>query len=58
MTTWIILLWIDAQSQLTQPPAQILGPFTHREAQHCAEQLTCPHTLRKVSSNLPEWAIT
>jgi hypothetical protein len=58
MTTTIIMLWISGTDPYTDPPDDILGPFTEREANWVANRLTCAHRVRKVNSILPEWATT
>jgi hypothetical protein len=55
MSTYIISLWGDRNSER---PNYMLGPYTKREAEHVAKNLTCPWAIRQISTVVPEWALS
>ena len=56
MNTYIIKLWLYGTSKWDDPPAQILGPFTERDAKRTVSKLDCAFTVERISTRVPEWA--
>ena len=54
---YVILCWNNRLYHNERPPDAILGPFTHRQALHQADQLTCQHKIRKITTEAPEWTM-
>jgi len=53
---YVILCWHDSRPRYENPDA-ILGPFTHRQALHQADQLTCRHKITKITTEAPRWTL-
>ena len=58
MTTYIIQLWIYGENRFTEPPSDILGPFTRAEVDRTAATLTCEYRIQRIGTTVPEWART
>lgn len=55
---YVINLWVYGSDRFTDPPTDVLGPFTEAECQLIGATLTCENDRRRLSRRVPEWATT
>ncbi len=58
MSTVVILVWISGNDPYSDPPDDIFGPFTEGAAKLITTSLKCHSRIRRITTNLPEWATT
>lgn len=56
MSTVVILIWISGNDPFTDPPDDILGPFTEGAAKLITTGLQCHNRVRRITTTIPEWA--